>query len=245
MRRVVVLAAVTVAMASATFPARAQSGWTIDSFDVVMAVAADGTFEVTETIAVDFGSLTRHGIYRDIPVRYELPPDPPFELPDPDLEPADYLRAIDIDEIRVSSRSAPDEVEITRPGPTGGEWLRIRIGDPDRTISGPHTYTIRYRVRGAFDRFDGGPELFWDVTGNDWEAPIRRAAAVVIGPPAAEAACFRGVYGASGTCTSRLDSDRVFVTADDLRPGEGMTLSVRYSEGAVELPPPILEEKWS
>ncbi len=47
-----------------------DTGWAISSFDAQYTVNADRTIDVTERIIVDFGPLQRHGIYREIPVRY-------------------------------------------------------------------------------------------------------------------------------------------------------------------------------
>ena len=48
-----------------------DTGWSITSFDVAYTVGLDRTIAVVETIEVDFGSLERHGIYRDIQVSYQ------------------------------------------------------------------------------------------------------------------------------------------------------------------------------
>ena len=45
---------------------------------------------------------------------------------------------------------------------------RIRIGDPDETISADTaTYVITYDVTGAMRTFGGYDEFFWDATGFD------------------------------------------------------------------------------
>ena len=55
----------------APHPAAAQdTGWTISSFHSDYTVRPDRSIDVVERIAVDFGRLQRHGIYREIPVRY-------------------------------------------------------------------------------------------------------------------------------------------------------------------------------
>jgi hypothetical protein len=43
--------------------------------------------------------------------------------------------------------------------------LRIRIGDPDQTISGRHDYTITYRVEGTLNGFPDHDELYWNAIG--------------------------------------------------------------------------------
>jgi hypothetical protein len=58
--------------------------------------------------------------------------------------------------------------------------LRIRIGDPDRTITGQHDYRIVYRVQGALNGFADHDELYWNAIGADWEVPIGVTASVEV-----------------------------------------------------------------
>ncbi len=111
-----------------------------------------GTFSVTEDIIVDFGSLERHGIFRDIPVEYEYDKD--------------SNRLIDITGISVSDGLSPVQFEVSDEGPN----RRIKIGDPDVLVSGQQRYVISYTVNDGLNPFDDHDELYWNVTGGDWEA---------------------------------------------------------------------------
>ena len=103
----------------------------------------------------DFGSNARHGIQRDL-VRSERYDD-------------DNDRRYEIDVLSVSaSEGTPDALQLSDEGP----FRRIRIGDPDRTITGQHTYTIDYTVGGAMLPFSDHDELYWDVIGHEWGVPI-------------------------------------------------------------------------
>ena len=51
--------------------ARGDSGWTVSSFDVTLAVRPDAKLDVTELIDADF-QVAKHGIYREIPIRYAV-----------------------------------------------------------------------------------------------------------------------------------------------------------------------------
>src|SRR5439155_565626 len=53
-----------------------------------------------------------------------------------------------------------------------GADLEIKIGDPDRTVSGDHTYDIVYSVRAALNGFDDHDELYWNALGTAWTVPI-------------------------------------------------------------------------
>lgn len=217
--------------------------WFIESFDVAAEVTGDGDLLVTETLQVDFASLERRGILRDIPVRYDVPPDPWYDLDG--REPDDLQRVIEIDDLEVSSDTAPDDLDVERPGPLGGEWLHLRIGDEDQTITGAHSYTISYRVRGALDQIDGQPELFWNATGNDWPVIIDRASVTMTGGDPIETACFVGGYGATETCDeAAIDADTARFGAERLMPGDGLSVAVQYAPGSLSVPPPLLLERW-
>ena len=76
-----------------------------------------------------------------------------------------------------------------------GSIFRIKIGDPNRTITGVHTYTITYRVRGALNPFADHDELYWNVTGNQWPVHIDRVRATATVPgPVLRVACFAGAF---------------------------------------------------
>jgi len=57
--------------------------------------------------------------------------------------------------------------------------LEIRIGDAKRYVDGTRTYLITYRVDNAVLFFNDHDELYWNVTGNYWKAPIEEASAEV------------------------------------------------------------------
>ncbi len=43
----------------------------INNFNVTIKINVDSSIDVTEEIIYDFGNLQRHGLYRDIPVKYK------------------------------------------------------------------------------------------------------------------------------------------------------------------------------
>ncbi|HUH07968.1 MAG TPA: DUF2207 domain-containing protein [Egibacteraceae bacterium] len=251
LRRAGVLAALSAGLAlwgAAPAAAQVDDGWIIETFDVTIDVAPDGSLRVIEEIAVDFRDLQRHGIYRDIPVRYRLPADTDVALPD-GRQADEFVRAIDIGDISVSS-SAPDDVEATRPGPgaVGGHLLRLRIGDPDRTVTGRQSYRIAYTVRGALNSFDTHEELYWNAVGSGdggWPVPIEQATATVRGPQIAQTTCFRGAFGATALCEAAASGSDASFAAHGLGPREGLTVVVGFAPGAVEVPEPLLIERFS
>ena len=69
-----------------------------------------------------------------------------------------------------------------------GQNLRINFGDDNYISYGEHTYRLVYSMDRAVRFFDDYDELYWNVTGNEWNFPI--AFASLDGPPACPA---RGV----------------------------------------------------
>ncbi|HCL70390.1 MAG TPA: hypothetical protein DIC65_05055, partial [Actinobacteria bacterium] len=161
----------------------------ISSFDVDVTIGADTVMDISETIVYDFESAERRGIFRDIPVR-------------------DYLddgsaRAYDIDVLSVTRDGSSEPYEIFDEG----DYLRVRIGDPDITITGTHDYQIQYTVANGLTQYTqeqvdaigiaelepGDVEVYWDFIGGEWEAPIDQARVRVEGPgPILAYECFVG-----------------------------------------------------
>jgi Predicted membrane protein (DUF2207) len=157
-------------------------------------VGAGGAARVVEVIDYDFGIQPRHGIYRDIP---GLDPDDP---------------------VQVSSRTAPAQVEATGTA----QQTRLRIGDPDRTVSGAHRYTIGYRLPGVAP----GGALAWDAVGTSWTVGIAATELHVVAPYRLEGArCVRGETGSQAGCrVAQPEPGHLVATVDGLEAGEGVTL---------------------
>jgi uncharacterized membrane protein YgcG len=225
-RRLWRLAATAALAAGLVAAAPAEDEERILDFAVVVTLSGDTDFDVSETIAYDFGSQARHGIYRDVPVAYERPGG------------ADWRADVEVLEV-TDATGAPQPWQTSRRG----RDLRIRIGDPDRTLTGRQEYRIRYRVSRALLYFETHDELYWNVTGNGWPVPIERARAEVYLPERhrgveVELACFTGPFGASfSNCRSAREGGVVgFVTTRALANGEGLTLVVGLPKGVLRKP---------
>lgn len=227
-RFVAVVFALAVLLAT---PAHAQSsGERITSFDFAATIEDDGDLVVEETIVYDFGGSARHGIFREIPTRLRYDDR--------------YDRLYRLRDVSVSSETAPDAVS-TEDGPGG--TTRLRIGDPDRTITGEHSYRISYRLEGALNRFDDHIELYWNAIGSEWAVPIVRASAHLVAPvPIERVTCFAGSAGSSLPCDeSRTDGREAFFSHDSLAPYQALTFVAAVPPASVRVEGPILEERWS
>jgi uncharacterized membrane protein len=153
----------------------------ITSFDAQVTVFIDGHVRVIETIDYFFPSQ-RHGIFRDIPTHFRAEDGAEWEIP---------LRLVSVS----SPTGAPAQYDLNRE--TNG--IQIKIGDPDRTISGLHTYVITYEAAGALRYFEDHDELYWNVTGTEWRVPIEKSSATVTLPETIEVLATRCYTGARGS----------------------------------------------
>lgn len=212
-------------------PAGAQaSAERITAYDVEIRVEPTGSMLVTETIDYDFGSNNRHGIFREISVRTGY--DDRYERTFP-------LKVISV----VGSAGTPDEYESE----TLGNHRRLKIGDPDKTITGAHRYTIVYRVDAALNGFPQHDELYWNAIGTEWSVQIDRATVKVTTPSdITQVACFGGGSGSRLPCSEAGGAGRVAsFSQGGLGSGEGVTVVVGFAKGAVPEPVPVLDERWS
>jgi uncharacterized membrane protein YgcG len=209
--------------------AAADEGWTIDAFDVAISVNQDSTMTVREKLQVDFGTQQHHGIFRDIPVVYEWD--------------------------QHSNRVYDLTVNSVTDG-AGNDWAysvsdigadkEIKIGDPNKTLSGRQTYVVAYTVAGALNAFGDHDELYWNVTGQQWAVPITEASATVAIPANGLAwiNCFQGRTGSRDACRSAsTPSQAQFGATRALSPGEQLTVVVGMAKGVAGNIAPILRAK--
>jgi uncharacterized membrane protein YgcG len=210
------------------------TGERITRYDTGLTIEADGGLLVTESITYDFATTPRHGIIRVIPFRVDYPPEPHHD------------RVFPIDVVSVeASEGASAQYETSEEG----NDLSIKIGDPDRTITGAHTYVITYRVRGAYNGFDEHDELVWNVVGTEWPVQVESATTTVVSPTAiTRVGCASGYSGSTFPCGSAVaDGTTATFTAPELGlgPSQGMTVTVAVPKDTVPEPVPILEERFN
>jgi hypothetical protein len=207
--------------------ASADEGWVIRSFASSFVINKDASVDVVEDIEVDFMGLEKHGIIRDIPVEYQIEGDPR------------HHRLIRLDNITVDNGNGKSH-KFSRS--RVGDSLQLKIGDPDRTISGPQRYRISYTVTGAFNSFDNHDEFFWNSTGDGWDVPMLASSATLTAPALQEVLCFQGYRNSKATCDySRDGSSARFVTKGALQSFQGLTIVASVPKGEVDVPPPILK----
>ena len=199
----------------------AQENWEIDSYSTGIKIEESGVVSFEESIDVNFGQQQKHGIYRDIPYEYQTEND------------KSYYTEVTVNQVLQDGQNA--EYELSRENGN----LRIKIGDPDKTITGKHNYEIDYKVVGILQGFEDFDEIYWNVIGNNWAVPIYEAEASVMLPRDGiiNQTCFVGESGSLETCESEVvtDSEVVFRSPRALLPYEGLTVAVGFEKDMVPL----------
>ena len=227
-RPLLLIVVVLLAVAGAAVGA-ADDGWTIESFHAAITVESDGALLIEEAIDVDFGALERHGILRGVPVRYDY------------RDRSERVYGFSVERV-TDAAGQPWPYARARNGANE----QLRIGDPDRTVTGRQTYRITYRVRDALNGFPTHDELYWNVNGGQWPVPARRVSATVslAGGGLERAACFQGAAGATEACAVVETPDRIeYVATRPLAAGEQLTLVAAIQKGLLPEPRVALEGK--
>jgi uncharacterized membrane protein YgcG len=225
----IILAAATIFAFATIHVARGEF---IRSFDVDVHLNRDSSLDIAETIVLDFESTPRHGINRFIPVRYER-----------------YGNTYSIS-LKVREVTDGDGRALKYTTSTQGRNTNLRIGDPNETVTGVHTYRVYYLARRAVNFFDGAPEVYWNATGDEWPYAIR-AASLRFFPPQGTSTrdvrtkCFVGPPGSTreGQVTAG-DEFITFLAPAPLAPGEGMTIVAGLPKGATERAGLLTEIMW-
>ena len=229
-RAIAVLILATGALLATSGIAHAQFTEQIDGYDVSIELRTDGSLRITEVIDYDFGVTEHHGIFRDVPTRVHY--DDTY----------DRVYPLTVESVSASGGASADyTVE------QDGSLTRIKIGDPDETISGEHTYTIVYTVEGATNGFGDHDELYWNAIGDTWAVSIDDVTVNVEAPGAiTDSLCFQGPERSTLPCDGqKVRGSAATFRQQHLDPYSGVTIVLAFPKGVLNEPAPILEERWS
>jgi uncharacterized membrane protein YgcG len=212
----------------------------IDRFDIAYTVDPSGVLQVQETITWRFGDNSgRHGIDRWLIVRepYDETQDAVYEVSDISVTSPDPGVPTEFDS------SLTEEKQDGRE-----EQLRIRIGDPDQTVTAATaTYVISYRVAGAMRTFSGYDEFFWDATGFG-NPPIKQAKITAEVPGGAQdVSCFFGPPTSTSPCQQDdfTPGGAATFAQTTIPAGQGISIGVKIKPGLVADNKPHLESDGS
>ena len=201
------------------FSAQTIFAESIEKYDIDIELQQDASLHITETINYDFGTNQKRGIFRIIPTTFEIA-DEPGE------------RQLDIS-VQSITRDGQSEQELIT---NENKSFEVRIGNPDVTISGLHTYEIKYVVEGSIRYFDDFDEIYWNAIGHQWEIPINNIQVTIRNDmfPFAQGACYAGVKNSTNPCSSQdQNSTSVLFSQDRLDSGEGLTVAAGFGKGQI------------
>jgi len=190
----------------------------IQNFISKISILPSGELQVMEEITYDFGSEQRHGIFRNISRTSQNGP---------------------LIQVQVVSVRDEHDISYRFTESQSDDTLQIKIGDPAQFVTGIKTYIISYRVENVIRAFDDHEELFWNVTGNEWDVPISSAETFITTPVdrniELQMTCYTGAYGSKDqNCTyGNNDGIKQFSTTKALQSGEGLTIVLGMPVGTV------------
>jgi hypothetical protein len=177
--------------------AQATPGYVVREFSSDIKIEKNTVIDVTEIIDVYFYTQ-KHGIFRIIPYIYTVK----GKTEKTKLE---ILSVTD-------SEGNPYNYEVENYV----QSKRIKIGDAEKYVSGEKLYVIHYEVAGVVRQYEDYDELYWNVTGGEWDTQIETATASISSPYAEiiDIDCFSGSVGGEGkNCRAQGGGNESFYTS--------------------------------
>ncbi len=183
----------------------------ISELDIRMEVREDNSYRIIERLTVQFNRSDMHGIFRDIPARTYF--GKPVRIEDVDVEGHQFQ----------SSRE--------------GDYLSLRIGDPDEYVRPIEYYNIEYIYNIGDDLNEEMDELYFNLVGDQWEIPIHRTIFTIDMPKPFNPDDINFTSGYTGS----TDGAQVEYTVNDttisgeyretISPGQALTVALPLEEG--------------
>lgn len=195
-------------------------------FHSIIAVNVDASIDITETISV-YANREKiiHGIVRRLPIESI------------DSNGITHITRYQIRKVLLNGQ--PTEYHIKNRA----SQLAIYIGSSDVVLKPDiYDYTISYHVNNAINFFSHFDELYWNITGNEWEFPILKVQADINLPEGTNLlsyAAYTGAKGDKGTDFTALQSAAhllSFITTRALQSGEGLTVAISWPKGIIQAP---------
>lgn len=212
----------------------------IDSFETRMEIREDSSVFLKETIVYNFDENERHGIFRTVPKEF--------------TDTQGVVHSLTISLLTVTDEKGD---VYTWDDESDSDEFHIRIGDPNTTIHGIHTYVITYIINDAISFLDDRDELYWNVTGNGWAVPIENVRTLIKLPAVVDqkdvfVSCYRGRKGDKTSCAEshkvvfdevQAGIGSVSFADTSLSPQQGLTVAVGFPKGLVTEREKTLREK--
>ncbi len=203
--------------------AQSLNNFTIQTYNIDYRLGRDNDnrsiLHTTETIVAKFPSTNQnHGIERAIPKIYDH-----------------HSTSLDIVSVTNNVGSTLNYTTYD-----SNDNTVLRIGDADTYVHGLQTYRISYTQRDVTRHFADtqANEFYWDTNGTEWAVPIAVLSINIHFEDGLTArlngnnACYLGVSGSTNRCAIDKSDDRTYsITANDLQPGQNITVAFGFPTG--------------
>jgi hypothetical protein len=187
------------------------NSYAIKQYTSEIRLEKDTTLTVKETITINFPN-PRHGIYRTIPVTHTINGKTIYTK----------LKVLSVKD----DAGNVQNYTLTKQGKN----MEIRIGDPDKTVIGTNTYVIIYSIERVLQRYKNHDEVYWNITGSEWDTEILNTKASFSSPFAGitDAKCYSGkVALQDDNCTANFtDQSAEFASTIPISYGGDFTIVV-------------------
>ncbi len=194
---------------SASLNLAADEYFIIDHYQVDIDVMENNVYNITEIIDVTF-QTQRHGIYREIPLRFD-------DMP-----------------VFISNISVPGhETSIEK----NRDYVNIRIGSADAYVNGKVTYSISYTYDVGADKLSDMDEFYHNIIGDQWDTPIASVNFRIKMPKSFDPAyvnCTSGYYGETDSSNVEWEINGTTITGRTLKPlqnYQALTVALPLPEG--------------
>ena len=200
------------------FAINSLGGYSIESYNIYMNVNENNTFDITETISVNFTGNNKHGIFRKIPLRNTL---------------------TRLDGTRSSNNAKISKIVMSDPYTSYNEngYKVLKIGSSNKTVYGNKTYTIKYNYNIGKDPLKDVDELYFNLIGDEWDTDIKSVTFTINMPKAFD----KTKLGFSSGYIYSNDETNIYYTVDGnvikgktknkLSEGKALTVRLILPEG--------------
>lgn len=185
-----------------------DSGYIIDNYKINIDINDKNVYKVIEDIEVNF-SEPRRGIYRVIPERFNG-------------------RTIKVSDLKTNVQTYVKNE---------GTYIYLRMGDPNRYITGLKDYILEYNYDLGWNRSLDYDEVYYNLIGNDWDTEIKRLEFSITLPKKFDASKINftlGKYGSKNTngVVYEVIGDTIKgYTTVTLKPNESVTIALPLPKG--------------
>ncbi len=194
------------------------------SFDSKIKIERSGNINVVETISIKAkGDIFKRGLYRQLPLTRK-------DKNGNNIDVEYKINSIKIDG-DFGNYFTKNE----------SDYFKIYIGNKDVFLEkGIYEYQIDYSIPLQIGYFDTYDELYWNITGNEWNMPIDKASCQIYLPSInnifQNTRCYTGLLGSEASdCICLLIENNTVAsfTAIKLKEREGLTVAASFPKGIV------------